>query len=160
MAEPWSSLSIVAISIFALIAMVLRLKVPAFIALLVVALAVAGVVSYWASGHPDGLEFVAEETGFLGSAEDSATSGSPFADYQTTGVDGWLSGAIPGVLGTLLVLLVAGGAAWVVRRRGADRVSGIGIAMKKFNYFWWSRHHCLVNVTFYRNGRHWHGTIG
>lgn len=39
MAEPWSSLSIVAISIFALIAMVLRLKVPAFIALLVVALA-------------------------------------------------------------------------------------------------------------------------
>lgn len=92
-----------------------------YVVLLVVALAVAGVVSYWASGHPDGLEFVAEETGFLGSAEDSATSGSPFADYQTTGVDGWLSGAIPGVLGTLLVLLVAGGAAWVVRRRGADR---------------------------------------
>ncbi len=38
MSEPWASLSIVAISIFVLIFMVLRWKVPAFITLLVVAL--------------------------------------------------------------------------------------------------------------------------
>ena len=47
----------------------------------------AGVASYYASSHPDGLEHVAEQTGFLDSAEDSATADSPLADYQTSGVD-------------------------------------------------------------------------
>lgn len=41
----------------------------------------AGVVSAWASGHPDGLEFVAHETGFAHVAAPSLTAGSPWADY-------------------------------------------------------------------------------
>ena len=86
---------------------------------LLVALLVAGVGSYYASCHPDGLEFVAEKTGFGHKAGDSATSDSPFADYSTTGVDdARLSGGIAGVAGALLVLLLAGGLAWAVRRRG------------------------------------------
>ena len=44
-----------------------------FAVALVVSLLVAGVASYYASSHPDGLEYVAEQTGFIDSAEDSAT---------------------------------------------------------------------------------------
>ncbi|UAL29052.1 PDGLE domain-containing protein [Nocardioides rotundus] len=86
---------------------------------LVVALLIAGVGSYYASSHPDGLEFVAEKTGFLESAKDSATSGSPLADYQVKGVDdARLSGGAAGIVGSLVVLLLAGGLAMLLRRRG------------------------------------------
>lgn len=91
-----------------------------FAAVLVVTLLVAGGLSYLASAHPDGLEHVAATTGFGDTARDSATSGSPFADYGTAGVDhAWLSGAIAGVVGVVVVLVLAGGLALVVRRRGS-----------------------------------------
>lgn len=86
---------------------------------LLVALLVAGVGSFYASSHPDGLEYVAEQAGFGHTAEDSATAGGPLADYQTRGVDdARLSGGIAGVVGSLVVLAVAGGVTWAVRRRG------------------------------------------
>jgi cobalt/nickel transport protein len=86
---------------------------------LLVALLVAGVGSYYASTHPDGLEHVAEQTGFADSAEDSAAADSPLADYETRGVeDSRLSGGVAGVAGALVVLLLAGGLALAVRRRG------------------------------------------
>ena len=40
-----------------------------FLAALLVTLFVAGGVSFYASSHPDGLEFVAEKTGFVDSAD-------------------------------------------------------------------------------------------
>lgn len=87
---------------------------------LLVALLVAGFGSYYASSHPDGLEYVAERTGFLDSAEDSPTAGSPFADYSTEGVDDErLGGGIAGVVGVLVTLALMGGLAMVVRRRGS-----------------------------------------
>ena len=86
---------------------------------LVVVLLLAGGASYYASGHPDGLEAVAERTGFADTARDSATSDSPLADYQTRGVDDErLSGGLSGVLGVLVVLGLSGGLFWAVRRRG------------------------------------------
>ncbi len=89
-----------------------------WIAALAVILLIAGVGSYYASSHPDGLEYVAGETGFLDSAEESSTADGPFADYGTKGVDDErLGGGIAGVAGVLLVLVVAGGLAFVVRRR-------------------------------------------
>lgn len=89
-----------------------------FAAFLVVSLLVAGVASYYASSHPDGLEHVAEQTGFLDSAEDSATSDSPLADYQTEGVDDpRVSGGLAGVIGVAVMLLLSTGLFWVVRRR-------------------------------------------
>lgn len=92
-----------------------------FAALLVVTLLVAGVASFYASSHPDGLEYVAEQTGFLDSAEDSPTADSPLADYQTSGVDNErLGGGLAGIIGVLLVLGIAGGVAWGVRRRTPD----------------------------------------
>jgi hypothetical protein len=42
----------------------------------------------------------------------------PLAGYQTEGIaDGRLSGGLAGVLGSLVVLTIAGGGALVVRRR-------------------------------------------
>jgi hypothetical protein len=90
-----------------------------WIGALVVVLLLAGLASYYASSHPDGLERVAEQAGFLDSARDSAASDSPLADYRTDGVgDDRLSGGLAGVLGSLLVLALAGGLFWLLRRRG------------------------------------------
>jgi hypothetical protein len=98
-----------------------------FATFLLVALLVAGVGSYYASTHPDGLEFVAGKTGFLDTADDSPTADSPFADYATTGIDdARLSGGVAGVAGSLMVLLLAGGLAWGVRRRGSAVTEGDG----------------------------------
>lgn len=88
-----------------------------FVLGLVVSLVLAGVLSFYASAHPDGLEFVAERTGFLHTAEDSATAGSPFADYGTSGLGERLGTGVAGVLGVLVTLLLAGGLALAVRRR-------------------------------------------
>lgn len=88
---------------------------------LLVALFLAGFVSYYASSNPDGLEYVATEKGFLDTADAHKSSAdSPMADYTTRGVDNpRLSGAIAGITGTVLVLVIAGGVALLVRRRGA-----------------------------------------
>ena len=89
-----------------------------FAVALVISLLVAGVASYYASSHPDGLEYVAEQTGFIESAEDSATADSPLADYQTSGVDdARLSGGLAGVIGVVVMLVLSTGLFWVVRRR-------------------------------------------
>ena len=89
-----------------------------FAVALVVSLLVAGVASYYASSHPDGLEYVAEQTGFIDSAQDSATSDSPLADYQTSGIDdARLSGGVAGVDGVLVMLVLSTGLFWVIRRR-------------------------------------------
>lgn len=91
------------------------------LSLLVVSLLVAGVASYYASSHPDGLEYVAEKTGFLDSAEDSATADSPLADYGVEGVDNErLSGGLAGVIGSVVVLGLAGGLFLALRRRSPD----------------------------------------
>lgn len=85
---------------------------------LIVALLIAGVGSYYASAHPDGLEYVAEQTGFIDSAEDSATADSPFADYATKGIDNArLGGGLAGIVGCLIVLVLTTGVAFALRRR-------------------------------------------
>lgn len=98
-----------------------------FVVGLLAALLVAGGVSLFASSNPDGLEYVAEKVGFADAAEDSATADSPLSDYQVKGVENdALSGGLAGVLGALVVLVVAGGLAWVVRRRGSDPATDPG----------------------------------
>lgn len=85
---------------------------------LLAALLLAGVVSYYASSHPDGLEHVAEQAGFLDSAEEHAVADGPMADYQVKGVDdGRLSGGLAGVAGVVVTLVLAGGLGYAVRRR-------------------------------------------
>ena len=85
---------------------------------LLVALLLAGVGSYYASTHPDGLEHVAEKTGFLDTADDHATGDGPMADYSVKGVDSpRLAGGLAGVTGVLVTLVLAGGLGYAVRRR-------------------------------------------
>jgi len=87
---------------------------------LVVALVVAGGLSYFASSSPDGLDTVAlhgcqvTETGggeqldgtcIAQNAGEHATSGSPLADYSVFGGDGTVG--IAGVVGVLVTLGVA-----------------------------------------------------
>jgi len=86
----------------------------------VVALLLAGVVSLYASANPDGLEYVAEQTGFLDTADEHAAADSPLADYGVAGVDdARVSGGLAGIIGAVVVLLLAGGLAFAVRRRGS-----------------------------------------
>jgi cobalt/nickel transport system permease protein/cobalt/nickel transport protein len=88
------------------------------IAGVVVALLLAGVVSFYASGSPDGLNRVAEDKGFSNTETEHAGADSPMAGYETRGVgDDRLSTAVAGVTGALVVLALAGGLAFAVRRR-------------------------------------------
>ena len=72
---------------------------------LVVALLVAGVASYYASGSPDGLNRVAGDLGFASAEQASGASNGPLAGYEVAGLDHARgSGGLAGVLGCLVVL--------------------------------------------------------
>lgn len=91
-----------------------------------VALVVAGGVSYLASGSPDGLDSATlqgctelEDGTLEGSciaqdAQEHAMTGSPLADY-TVGRDDGLTG-LAGVLGVVAVFAVAGTLFWALAR--------------------------------------------
>ena len=92
---------------------------------ILVSLFLAGVVSFYASSHPDGLQFVAGEKGFLHSAGAHASDDSPFAGYATRGVENArLSRGLAGVVGATLVLVLAGGLFLVLRRRDQAGTAG------------------------------------
>jgi cobalt/nickel transport system permease protein len=89
---------------------------------LLVALLLAGVVSFYASAAPDGLEKVTADKGIQAPARDHAVSGSPFTDYVTKGVeDGRLSGGLAGAAGVLVTLGAGGALFFALRRRGDGR---------------------------------------
>ena len=90
-----------------------------FAGFLLVSLVLAGIVSYYASASPDGLEKVAEDKGISAKEKDHSLKDSPLGDYGVKGVDdARLSGGLSGVIGVGAVLLVGGGLFWAVRRRG------------------------------------------
>jgi hypothetical protein len=93
-----------------------------FAVALLVALVLAGGVSIFASSAPDGLEKVAEDKGFIGTAQDHELADSPLADYGVKGVENSrLSGGLAGVIGVTLTLAVSGGLFLVLRRRTSVR---------------------------------------
>jgi energy-converting hydrogenase Eha subunit A len=78
----------------------------------------AAVVSNFASGSPDGLEKVAEDTGFIDSAQDSAVAESPLADYGVSAIENdFLSTGLSGVIGVALTALVAFGLFSLLKRK-------------------------------------------
>lgn len=85
-----------------------------------VALVLAGVVSFYASSSPDGLNKVAQDQGFSSTEKQHGVSDGPLAGYEAKGIgNARVSGGVAGVVGSLTVLLIAGGLAFAVRRRGA-----------------------------------------
>ncbi|MCY0919986.1 energy-coupling factor ABC transporter permease [Streptomyces sp. H27-G5] len=91
---------------------------PVWITGLVTALVLAGVVSYYASASPDGLEKVAADKGIDAHVEEHASANSPVADYSVKGVgDARLSGGLAGIIGVGVTVVVGTGIFWVVRRR-------------------------------------------
>ncbi|MGR6317660.1 PDGLE domain-containing protein [Micromonospora soli] len=105
---------------------------------LLVALLLAGVVSNYASSHPDGLDSSLLK-GCTVNAEGEITGGScpaqqarhheladsPLADYGVRGVsNGFLSTGLSGVLGVLITFALGGGLFWLTRRRGTPSGTG------------------------------------
>jgi len=89
------------------------------IIMFIVSLAIAGVVSWFASTHSDGLEQVAKDHGFIGKAREPLFSVLP--DYTVPGLSGFVSNGAAGVIGVLatfgLVMLVGKVLAAKRRRR-------------------------------------------
>ena len=95
------------------------------LALLLLSVLLAGGVSYYASGSPDGLEKVATDQGIAEKAQDHDLAGSPLADYGVAGVDdARLSGGMAGLAGLAVTFVLATVLVTGVRRRGHAQGSG------------------------------------
>jgi cobalt/nickel transport protein len=103
---------------------------------LLVSLLLAGVVSNFASGSPDGLDSAARE-GCTFDADGTITGGecmaqgeedhqlgdSPLADYGIKGIDNeFLSTGLSGVLGVLVTFGIGAGIFWLARKRSREPV--------------------------------------
>lgn len=85
---------------------------------LILSVGLATVVSFYASSSPDGLERVAEDTGFADTAQDSAVADSPLADYGLAGADNErLSVGMAGIIGVGVTAAVGFGLFMVLAPR-------------------------------------------
>ena len=84
---------------------------------LAVAIALVVFVAPLASSSPDGLEYVAEQTGIAETAEDNPIGG-PLADYQVSGLESESAGtALSGVVGVGVTFVVGLGLLALIQRR-------------------------------------------
>jgi hypothetical protein len=82
---------------------------------LLIALGVA-LLSPLASPHPDGLERVAEDEGFLDQAQEAPFQVIP--DYTFPGIENdSVATIVAGLVGTVLLFALGYGLAWLLRRR-------------------------------------------
>ena len=80
-----------------------------YIAGFIVSLFLAGVVSFYASSDPDGLERVAEDIGFIETAKDHTNADGTLADYGVKGIENErASVGVAGVIGVIGTAVVAG----------------------------------------------------
>jgi cobalt/nickel transport system permease protein len=83
-----------------------------------VAVALAAVVSFYASSQPDGLNKVADDHGIAVNEQDSATAGSPLADYSVSVISNdRLSTAAAGLAGLAATAAVGFGMFYLLRGR-------------------------------------------
>ncbi|MBP2337873.1 cobalt/nickel transport protein [Saccharothrix coeruleofusca] len=90
-----------------------------FLGFALVSLLFAGVLSYFASSDPDGLDHVTEQQGIAEHAREHPLADGVLADYAVGGDDRFTG--IAGVIGVLVTLLLAGGLFWLLRKRSGAR---------------------------------------
>ncbi|MET8141643.1 energy-coupling factor ABC transporter permease [Sphaerisporangium sp. NPDC005288] len=91
---------------------------PLLIGGALVTVLLAGVVSFYASSSPDGLEKVAGDKGLNVNERGHSLGGGPLSDYSVKGVqDERLSVGVAGVAGVGITVLAGGAIFYVVRRR-------------------------------------------
>jgi cobalt/nickel transport protein len=90
---------------------------------LVVSLFLAGVISFYASSSPDGLEKVAEDIGFIQTAKEHTNSKGTLADYGVKGIENErASVGVAGVIGVVGTAIVTGfGFRLLARKPKKDR---------------------------------------
>ena len=101
---------------------------------MLVAVLLAVFLSPWASSSPDGLEKVAEDKGFLESAEETepAWKHSPVPDYAVNGIENErVATGLAGFVGVLitaavivLLALAVGGFSIIRKRKAAGNAAG------------------------------------
>ena len=75
----------------------------------IVSLFLAGVVSFYASSSPDGLEKVAQDVGFIDTAKDHSNADGALADYGVKGIENErASVGVAGIIGVIGTAVVAG----------------------------------------------------
>ncbi len=104
-----------------------------FAGFLLVALVIAGALSYLASPDPDGLDSVTRSgcqavevdgeeqlhgTCIAQNEGEHPLGSGPFADYAVGGAEG--TNGVAGVVGVVVTVVVAGGLFWVLRRRSGS----------------------------------------
>lgn len=84
----------------------------------IVSLLLAGIVSFYASSNPDGLEKVAQDIGFSETAKENTNADRLLADYGVKGVDNErLSVGAAGVIGVIATGVISTGLFMLVRRK-------------------------------------------
>lgn len=87
----------------------------------VASLFLAGVVSYYASSSPDGLEKVAGDIGFIETAKEHSNADGALADYGVKGIENdRLSTGAAGVIGVIATGVISTGLFMMVRRKSGS----------------------------------------
>ena len=88
----------------------------------IASLFLAGIVSFYASSSPDGLEKVAGDIGFIDTAKENTNSEGILADYGVKGVDNQrLSTGAAGVIGVVATAAISTGLFALIRRKSGDK---------------------------------------
>jgi len=82
----------------------------------------AGGVSFYASSSPDGLEKVAEDVGFIGTAKDHTFGDFTLSDYGIAGFENArLSVGLAGLIGVGATALLASGLFMLIRKKAPSK---------------------------------------
>ena len=88
----------------------------------IASLFLAGIVSFYASSSPDGLEKVAGDIGFIDTAKENTNSEGILADYGVKGVDNQrLSTGAAGIIGVVATGAISTGLFFLIRRKSGDK---------------------------------------
>lgn len=93
-----------------------------FIGLFIAAVVVAGVLSFYASSSPDGLERVAADKGLNAKERDHSVKDSPLTHYSIKGVSNErVSVGLAGIIGVVAIAVVGAGFFTLVSSRSSAR---------------------------------------